>query len=188
IGEVLNAQVDREDEVTSRAGRPDALDVLHDPAIAVLDHPLLAIDPGQPLVVCQLESRLTLIVDVGEADQLPGDFARRIITAVLAREIHTGDVERLDPVRLRGLALAGDIKEVAVEIARDAAQQLLGADAERTREPRDLTARARDLLRVDPDRVDGRAHRERLAVAVGDGSAVRRDVDDAREAGITLLR
>ena len=54
----------------SRPGRAgtDALDVLHDPAVAVLDDALLAVDAGQPLVVCQLEPRLTLIIDVGEAD------------------------------------------------------------------------------------------------------------------------
>ncbi len=144
--------------------------------------------PGQPLVVGELEPLLTLIVDVGEAEQLAGDLPRRVVAAVLAREINAGNAERLDPRRLRRLALARDVEEVAVEIARDAPQQLLAVDAERRRQPRDLTARARDLLRVDPDRVDRRADGERLAVAIGDGAAMRRDVDHAREARIALLR
>src|SRR6185437_15400650 len=70
----------------------------------------------------------------------------------------------------------------------DASQELLSVDAESSRQKRNLTARARDLLRVHPDRVDRRAHGQRLAVAIGDRATMRRNVDDAREAGIALLR
>src|SRR5581483_3618774 len=110
--------------------------------------------------------------DVGKADQLASDLPRGVITAVFTRQIYAGNVERLDLRRLRRLALARDIEEITVEIARDAPQQLLRVDAERPREARDLTARARDLLRVDPDGIDGRAHGERLAESIGDGAAV----------------
>src|SRR6185312_2257155 len=70
IGEILDAQIDGEHEVASRAGRPDALDVLYDPAIAILDDALLTVYAGQRLVIGELQPRLTLIVDVGEANKL----------------------------------------------------------------------------------------------------------------------
>src|SRR5690606_8096471 len=43
------------------------------------------------------------------------------------------------------------------------------------------------LLRVAPDGLDRRGHRQRLAVAVGDHAARSRDRDLAQEAGIALL-
>ncbi len=71
---------------------------------------------------------------------MPGDFARGVVAAVFARGVHAGDVERLDPRSVRRLTLAREVEEVAVEIARDAPQQLLAVEAERLREPRDLIA------------------------------------------------
>src|SRR5690606_16532176 len=45
-----------------------------------------------------------------------------------------------------------------------------------------------ELLRVRPDRVDRRAHRQRLAVAVEDRAAMSRDGRHPREARRALLR
>ena len=58
--------------------------------------PVLA---GQPVVEGELEAFLALVVDVGEAEQVPGHFARRVVAAVLAQRVHAGDAERLDPAR-----------------------------------------------------------------------------------------
>ncbi len=40
---------------------------------------------------------------------------------------------------------------------------------------------AGQILRISPDGIDRRAHRERLAVAIGDGAAMRADGGHARE-------
>src|SRR6185312_3208155 len=102
--------------------------------------------------------------------------------------IHAGNIEPLDPRRFRRLALPRHVEEVTVQIARDTPQQRLAIDPERRREPRNLTGLVGDLLRVHPDRIDRRAHGERLAIAVGYRAAMRGDVDDAGEAGVALLR
>jgi len=39
----MNAQIDGQHEITARANRPDAFDVLHDSAVAILDHTLRAV-------------------------------------------------------------------------------------------------------------------------------------------------
>jgi hypothetical protein len=88
---------------------------------------------------------------------------------------------------LLGRHVPHEIEEFAVEIAGDAPRQRLRILLQRLREPRQLIDVVVELLRIDPDAVDRRAHRERLAVAVGDRAAVRRDLDDAHRAIIALL-
>ena len=76
VGEVLDAQVDREHQVAARARRTDALDVLHDAPVAVLDDALRAVLAGQPVIEGELETLLAGVVDVGEAEQVTGHLAR----------------------------------------------------------------------------------------------------------------
>jgi len=47
IGEVLDSQVDAGLEVLARPRGPDALHVLDDPALRVLDYALQAVDAGE---------------------------------------------------------------------------------------------------------------------------------------------
>ena len=134
----------------------------------------------------ELQALLPGIIDVGEPEQVPGHLAGGVIAAVLARGVHARDPERLDLLGFRGLAMAREIQELALEIAGDAAREFLAVELQRAGEPRDLLGGERQLARIHPHRVHGRADRERLAVAVGDGAAVRGDVEHAREARIAL--
>ena len=138
VGEVLHAQVDAGAQVLSGARRLDALDVLDRAAEAVAHHALRARLAAEPLVVGELEPFLADVVDVGEAEQVPGDFARRIVAPVLAQRVHAGDAERLDPGRVRRAHVAREEDELAVEVARDAAREPLRVAVERLGEPREV--------------------------------------------------
>ena len=83
--------------------------------------------------------------------------------------------------------VAHEIDELAVEAAGHAPRQPLRIAVERLGEPREFLRRLRELCGVGPHRVDRRAHRERVAVAVEDHAAVRRQLRDAGEARIALL-
>ena len=84
IGEVLQLAVDRQREVAALDRRAHALDVLDDAPQAVLDHAPAARLAGEPVLVCELDAFLTVVVHVGEADQVRGHFAGRVVAAVLA--------------------------------------------------------------------------------------------------------
>ena len=94
VRQVLDAQVDRQHQVAARAHGADLLDVLHDVAVAILDHALGAVLARQPVIERQLQAFLALVVDAGEADDVPGHFARRVVAAVLAHQVHAGNVQR----------------------------------------------------------------------------------------------
>src|SRR6185437_4101356 len=96
--------------------------------------------------------------------------------------------ECLDPLSFRRLATAGDVKEIAIEIARDPAGQLLAVELQRACKTRNLIRRQRELFGVDPYGIDGRAHRERLAVSICDRAAMRSDYRGARESRVSFLR
>ena len=135
----------------------------------------------------ELEPLLAGVVHVGEAEQVAGDLPGGVVAAVLARGVHARDAERLDLRGLGRLAVPGEIEELAVEVARDAARELLAVESERLGEARNLIRGGGQLGRVHPDRVHRRGDRQRLPVAVGDGAAVRDDLQHAREARVALL-
>ncbi|MFO1400241.1 MAG: hypothetical protein U1F30_03345 [Steroidobacteraceae bacterium] len=186
VGQVLDPQVDAQRQVAPRARGADALHVLHLAAAVVLDDALGAVLAGEPVVEGELGALLADVVDVVEADQVAGDLAGRVVAAVLARRGDARDVERAHAARVGRLQAAGDVEELAVEVARDAPHELLAVEPERARQARQLLAVAGEFAWVDPDRIDRRRHRQRLAEAVGDGAAVRVDRHDPREARVAL--
>src|SRR5205085_857538 len=143
---------------------------------------LRAVLPGEPVIESELEALLSGVVDVRESEQVPAHLARRVIAAILARGVHARDAEGLDALGFRGLAMAHEVEELAIEAAGDAAGELLGVELERGSKARDLVGGERQLARIHPHRVDGSADRERLAVAIRDRAAVCGDVQHAREA------
>ena len=151
----------------------------HDASVAVLNDPLRAVLTSEPVIEGQLEPFLPRVVDVGETENVTGHFPGRVITSVFAREINAGNAERLYPLRFRRLAMPSEIEEVTIEIARDPSRKLRAVLLQSARQPRDLVGRQRDLLRIHPDGVDGRADGERLTVTIGDGAAVGGDLYDA---------
>ena len=188
VREVLDAQVDRQHEIAAGPHRADLLDVLHDLAVAVLDHALGAVFAGQPVIERELEAFLAFVVDAREADDVARDFARRVVAAVFAHQVHARNLERADLLRIARLHVPREVEELAIEVRGQAARELVLVALQRFREARQLVARERELLRIHPHRIDGRRDRERLAVAIGDRAARRRDLGDAREARIALPR
>src|SRR6516162_7366394 len=117
---------------------------------------------------------------------MAGHLPRGVVAAVFARGVDARDAERLDLLGLGRLAVARDIEEFPVEIARDAARELQAIELQRGGETRNLIGRERELRRVHPYGIDRCAHGERLAVAVSDGAAMGGDLEHPREPGITL--
>ncbi len=187
IREVLNPQVDAGDQILARPRRADALDVLDSAAVAILNHALGAGLRAEPAVVGELEPFLAdVVVLLGEAEQVAGDFAGRIEALILAQQIDAGNLQLRD---LRGVArphVTHQVNELAVEVAGDDLRQPLLVAVERFGETRDLVRGAHHLRRIGPHRVDRRARGERLAVAVVDAAANRGELRDAREASIAL--
>ena len=187
IREILNPQVDARDQVFAGPRRADALDIFDGAAIAVLDHALLAGLRAEPAVVGELEPFLAdVVVLLGEAEQVAGDFARRIEALILAQQIHAWDLQLRDVRCIARPHVAHQVDELAIEIAGDDLRQPLLVAVERFGETRNLIRGAHHFRRAGPHGVDGRARRQRLAVAVIDAAADRGEFRDAREACIAL--
>jgi hypothetical protein len=105
---------------------------------------------------------------------------------VFAHRAHARQAQAQDVRRLRGRELALEIDEVATEIARYLARERVLVLTRGVRELADAIERVIQLARIADDRVDRRADRERLAVAVGERAAVRRDLDRAQVAVVRL--
>ena len=159
IREILDAQIDAGDEIAARARRADALDVLDIAPVEILDDALRAVLAVQQLIVAELQTLLALIIEVGEADHVPGDFAGRIIAPVLAQQIHARNSQRLDVRRLLGRHVPLEIEKLTVEIAGDAPRQELLILLEGLGELRQLIDVVVQFLRIDPHAVDRRADR-----------------------------
>src|SRR5204863_7603302 len=115
VCEVLQPQVDRQHQVASRANRADALHILTDVPVPVPDDALRAVFAREPVIESELEALLPGVVDIRESEQVPGHLARRVIAAILARGVHARDAEGLDPLGFRGLAMAREVQELAIE-------------------------------------------------------------------------
>ena len=79
-----------------------------------------------------------------------------------------------------------EVDEFLVGALRQLAHQVFVREAERLGQFRQALRVLEQFLRVAPDRLHRRGHRQRLAVAVGDHAARGRDRDLAQEARIAL--
>ena len=92
IRQVLDAQVDAGDQVAAGVRRADAFDVLDRAAETILNDALGAGLRAEPAVVRQLQSFLSdVVVLLGEAEQMAGDFARRIEALIFAQQVNAGN-------------------------------------------------------------------------------------------------
>ena len=83
-GEALDLAVDRERRGRAVLRRADRFDVLDDAAQAVLDHAPAARLAAERRLVGELDAFLAGVVDAGEADDVRGHFAGRVVAAVFA--------------------------------------------------------------------------------------------------------
>ena len=115
-GQILDALVDGQRQLTALLGRANALHVLDNPPEPVLDHTPAAALSGEPFLVCKLDAFLPVIVHPGEADHVRSYFRRGVITAVLALQEHAGKIELHDFRRLLRRQLPLEIHELALTV------------------------------------------------------------------------
>ncbi len=139
------------------------------------------------MIESKLQAFLAFVVDIGEPDQVPGHLAGRVVTPVFALHVDAGQLECEHLLRLLGAQVTFQVQEFLVHAARDAAHEQLRIEAQRACQPRYFVNSGSQLLRICPDAVYGRAYRKRLAVAVSDRAAVRRDSLAAQVARVGLL-
>jgi hypothetical protein len=84
---------------------------------------------GQPVLVGALDAFLPEIVDIGEADHVRGDFARRVVAAEFAPQMQPGHAHGGDPDRLLRRHRAPHA-EFAARLARQRFRQVLRRHAE----------------------------------------------------------
>jgi hypothetical protein len=114
-------------------------------------------------------------------------FAVRIETTELALRIHAWDAARDYRLGIVGIDMPAQVDEFLVGPLRDALGQHVLRYAERLRQFRQAFRMLQQFLRVGPDRLHRRRHRQRFAVAVDDHAARGRDRHFAQEAGIALV-
>ena len=154
----------------------------------VLEYALLTGLAREPVVVSELEPFLADVIDIGEADQVAGDLARRVVTTIFTLDVDAGDAEAGDLRRLVRTHMATQIHELLARILRHPPCKLLVIDPQRIGEFADSIRRLRQATRVQPDAIDRRADGERLSVAIGNDATMRRDLRHAQLAHIALSR
>src|SRR5689334_6955797 len=91
--EILNTRVDRKRDSRAVLGLTNTVDIFDDVPTAILDHTTSARFARELRFESELERFLSLVVDVGEADQVRGDVARRIVAAIFALQENARDSE-----------------------------------------------------------------------------------------------
>ena len=179
VGDGLEAGVDAEVDVMRLLALPDDVEVLDDAALAVAEDLDLGRAPGEPVVVAVLDALDAAPVNVGEADELRGNLARRVEAPGLAGNVDAGQAEILYVLAVGVAELPCDVLVAALGVGELRPELLLGEayglgkapDSARVHEG----AVVGDVLAVRPYRPDGDRDGELLAVPVHDEAAV---VDD----------
>jgi hypothetical protein len=186
VGEVLDAPVDGEFEIPPRLRRGDGLQQRHALTAGVEHDPFTARHATQVLVVSLFEPGLAVVVDVGEAEHVPGRLGQRVVAAVAALTVDARQLERqrgIGQFRWYGALQVGKARPLA---RLDDVRQLRRRHAEQARQLRPARAGGGEIPRNDPHRIHRRADGERLAVAVQQHAAVGADGYRAQRARVTL--
>src|SRR5665647_1008337 len=121
----------------------------------------------------QLQTFLATIIDSGEADQMRGDFARRIVTTIFALREYAGDAKlhHLPGQLRRNAALEIDESTLTVgELFAD----IYRVHPKQTGKLLDLAGIDADIGRAGPDGFHRCTDGKRLAIAVGNHASMRR--------------
>jgi hypothetical protein len=125
------------------------------------------------------------VVHSGETDHVRGQLSAGVVAAEFAVLIDPLQAQRRDGIGRVGRDLALEVHEVARALVEPFLQ---GArvEAEQRGELPVLRHGELDVARDRPDRLDRRRDGERVATAVDDPAARRRDLDEARGARVAL--
>ena len=94
--------------------------IFNDATIAVFTHDSLARLAGKPLVEAFFNAFNPLAIHVGEANQVRGDFAGRIITAGFFPQMNAGQLEFFNVVSHIRVHLTGKIDEAPFRVGVNA--------------------------------------------------------------------
>ncbi len=187
VDEILETPVKTQRDVLARHRQCHALNALDNVAVAVLEHALAPGDGAQLLVVGELNTFQALIVHIGEADHMPGDCSRWVVTAILACQPDAGNIEHLHLLGLLGRHVSLEIHELTALVMAHRLGDFALWDTQNLGERRPLCVRLAEFTRLGPYRIDRCADGQRLAMPIEDHAAMRVVLDHAQVAGITLL-
>ena len=186
IGKKLQPQIQRQIDVLATFRRSQKGEVLHRSAGAVAQHALRARLATQRGVHRQFDALLAHIVDICAANdmrrRLPGGIEAVVRTILVnALDIQIGnplrDIRR-HPAGKKGVAFAASVQALAQHFRRH---------AEGVAETGEVCLGQGGQLRVHPQSLHRRAHRQRLAVAVENHATVNRNLHFAHRARFALI-
>lgn len=96
VSQVLEAQINAEREILARTGIANQGQILDDSTPVVFQNTLAAGFAGQPLVVGKFDPFLATLINICEAHNVSGHFARRVISAVLLAGVDTINLQIQD--------------------------------------------------------------------------------------------
>ncbi len=139
------------------------------------------------MIESELEAFLPFVIDIRESHQVTRDFAGRIVAAVFTNDVNARQIERHNRVRLVRRQVPFQVQEFLVRAAGQPPHEHLGIEVQHGGKLRHAIDCCRNNFRVCPDAVDRRTDRQRLAISIRNGSAVRGNPFGSQVAGIRLL-
>ena len=185
-GQVLQAQINRQSQGLPGLGVFCNLDILDKSSAPILDDLSLARHTGQPVVIRQFDPFTTVVVQVGEADHVRSDIARRVETPELFDAIDAWDFQVEHDLTLLRRQAANQVDEFFTGLSLQTVAEQFCVLAQSGGKRRPFFFGQLHFFRVGPQRRHGRTDRQRLAVAVGDQATVSRDRDVPYAASIAL--
>ena len=186
ISQILHPAVDAERERPARPGRLNAFNITHDAPVTIDQDPLFTGPATEPAIIGQFQPFLTLIIDPRKTEDVGADIGRRVIALVFRLGPHAPDVESFDSGGQIGMHLALQINGIAAFALVQKTPQRIRRHAQRGRQFRQTRGLCGDLPGADQDGFERRAHRQMLAVAVGDHAAMGRDFNDPHRTRVAL--
>ena len=176
----MQAQVNRQRQGLAGLGVLGDLDVLDQPAAPVLDHLALARNPCEPFVVGQFHPFATAVVDIGETHHVRGYFAGWIEASEFLDAIDTGDLQIQYGLALFRRQASDQIDELFIGLGFKPLGQGFRVLAKCHGQRRPAILGQLHFLGIGPEGGHGRTDGQRLAIAIGDQTAVRgnRNVPD----------
>ena len=185
-GQRLYLAVYAQRNIAARLGRAQTGHVLDDISAPVLDDLLAARLAAELCLQRKLDAFLSVVIHIGEADEMRGDFAAGIVAAIFALQRNAGDSQLDHLGRLLRRQLALEIDEFARGIG-ELALHLGRAQSDDLRQIGNLRGGNFDIARTRPHRFHRRADCQRFAMAIRDHAAMRMDINDAAVTRIAFL-
>ena len=187
VRQVLQAQVDGQRQTLARLGVLGDLQIADQVAATILEHLTLTRHTGEPVFVGQLDAFTALVVDVGKADHVSRHFTGRVETTKFLDGIHPGNLQIGNRLALLWREPAHQVHELAFAVQLDALSQRGRLYAQRGGQLRPALFGAQQFLGIGPQGGHGSGDGQRLAIAIGDEAAMRRNRDMPQAACITLI-